>query len=191
MIWREWQETAAFLSAGIGKEWDKSGAQARVWFGILEDLPVEAVKAACVAYLAEAEFPGFPPPGAIRKRAVVLLATGGGPQSNLEAWESARKSAKLYCEYDAERSLSAVRGLDPITREVVRNLGGLRAIALSQNLGILRAQFLWAWDQSVKAHASRPLLPGPAEVARITQRQKRIQAANPAALKLAGNFEAG
>ena len=183
MLWKEWQEIGAFMSAGIGKEWDR--AQGRVWFGILEDLPAEAVRAATVAYLAEAEFPGFPPPGAIRKRAVVLLATGGGPQSNLEAWESARKSAKDYCEYDAERTLKAAAALDPITREVLRGLGGLRAIALSTNIDILRAQFLKAWEQAVKSVTSRPLLPAPAEVKRIQQR------ANPAALKLAGAFEAG
>lgn len=185
MLWKEWQPIAAFLSSGIGKEWDAT--QARVWFGILEDLPAEAVKAAVTLYLAEAQFPGFPPPGAIRLRAVTLLATGGGPQSAVEGWELARKSAADYCEYDAERSRKAVEALDSVTAQTVRSLGGLRAIAHSTNVSVIRGQFMRAWDQNVRTRTTAPLLPAPAEVKRIKADHKRITA-DPAAVQLAGRI---
>lgn len=190
MNWDEWQPIAAVLSAGVGKSWDKQ--QVRVWFRILKDLTPEAVQAAVLAYLAEAEFAGFPPPGAIRKRAVTLLATAGGPQSAPGAWEHALQAARQCSEYDADRTFKAMDSLDPITRRVLNSIGGWRALMGTAGLPIVRGQFLKAWEAAIAAESSRPLLPAPAEAKRIAAKQRQLKlTADPAAIKLAGAIKAG
>lgn len=172
MTYSEWRPIAAVLSAGLGKPWDDY--QIKVWHRILESLDHEAVLAAVVAYLAEAEFHGFPPPGAIRLRAVTLMATGGGPQNAGEAWELALSCSRESCEYDAERTIAAANRMDPVTRRVLKSLGGMRAVATTTNLSAFRAQFVRAWEQAIRTETTRPLLPAASKLRGIVQRQKTL-----------------
>jgi len=158
----------------VGRSWDEGGYQARVWFRMLQDLPVEAVQSAVLAYLGETEIPGFPSPGAIRKRAIILLRTEGGPQDSLSAWDLVLSCSRDYSLYDQERTLEALKRLDPITTRALKSVGGLHSVASTTNLPTLRAQFLKSWDALIRKETTQALLPEPEKVRKINRQLKLL-----------------
>lgn len=83
---REFAAIMAVAAAAVGKDLTKE--QARVYWGLLNDLPPEAVKAGLSLALLEHEYPTIPTVAMIRRLAVGALL--GSHPTAAEAWSMVR-----------------------------------------------------------------------------------------------------
>lgn len=90
---REFAEVMAFLEAGCQKPLNEESA--RVYFSILGQLPLEALREAAVECLKANTFPVFPQIGTLWQAAQAFMRRG---QKAIERWEGAGHAREVFGE---------------------------------------------------------------------------------------------
>ncbi len=149
----EFSSIMAVLEAGTGKK--VPAAQARVYFDLLGDLPVPALQTAVRRALAEAQYPGLPPIGVLRKLAVEATR----PPALLwgEAWELAIRAIQ---KYGYTKEVEGLASLPPTVRRAVECLGWQAVCDCDKDrTETLRAQFRGIYESLDGREQRAALLP--------------------------------
>lgn len=124
---------------------------ASLWARMLSDLPYQVAEAALMKVLSTSKF--FPSVSDIRAAALELSTPR--PPSALEAWAEVTRAISRYGYYNPEEALAS---MSPPVAKVVRLLGW-REICISEEPGVLRAQFRKAYEAQVDRDREMMALP--------------------------------
>lgn len=119
----------------------------RIYEEVLADIPPEILQLAAKAVISESVF--FPTVAELRKKAFEIMEDQHSLPSAFEAWSEARR-------YLSEGRGHPIIGngrdwdIDPLLDKVVRNVGGWRHLATSENLAADRARFIQAYETTVE-----------------------------------------
>jgi len=148
----DFASVVAYLSAGTGKPMPRE--QAEVYYDLLSDLPVAAVRKAARDELAESCYPTLPAPGKLRQRAVEALH--GALPAWGEGWAAVTRAVRLF---GVSRARQALDSLPPLAREAAESFGW-QAICDAHNGEALRAQFRDVYEAlSLRESRGRALPP--------------------------------
>jgi len=117
-----------------------------LWQQMLSDIPFNVAKAALIKVLATARF--WPTAGEIREASVQL--TSPNILSAPEAWAQVIKAIRYDWRSDE---------LDPVVRKAIEGFGGLNGIGYSENIDVVRGQFLKVYDQYAARERETALVP--------------------------------
>ena len=151
MTRQEFSRLMAFLSAAIDKPVSKATVEA--YFEMLGDLHYGLAMAAVQKIIATDEFPVLPTIGKIRKAAADLK--GNSRISAAEAWGIVIKSIKDYGYY---REAEALQSMPEDVARVVRWMGW-QELCHSDNVDVIRGQFLKMYEAETKRHQDFAVLP--------------------------------
>lgn len=124
-----------------------SSATVRIYEQILEDIPVDALRAATLDLIAESKW--FPTVAEIRERAFALMAEQDGNPDSYSAWAQALDFVR---EGKGHPIISQSREWDipALIEQTVRQVGGWQHLALADNVAADRARFLEAYDRAIE-----------------------------------------
>lgn len=147
----EFAKIMVVLGAGVGKE--PTSHQIEVYFDLLGDLPVDALRFAAKQALLESSYPVIPAVGILRRLAVESMT----PRAlcPMEAWELVRTAIRHY-GYMRERE--GLASLPPTVAKAARAIGW-QSICDSENPETVRAQFRQAYEPIATDHARLAALP--------------------------------
>lgn len=117
-----------------------------LWQQMLSDIPFNVAKAALIKVLATAKF--WPTVGEIRETAVQL--TSPNVLSAPEAWAQVIKAIRY--DYSSDK-------LDPVVRKAIEGFGGLNGIGYSENIDVVRGQFLKVYEQYANRERDAAVMP--------------------------------
>jgi hypothetical protein len=147
----EFATVMAYISAGCAKHISRE--QAEVYFDLLGDLPVNALKIAAKRSLLESQYPTFPSVGVLRKLA--LEAVSGHLPNTGDAWEMARKTILRFGYYREKQGMAS---LHPMVREAVERFGW-KEMCDSENPSVLHAQFRGVYERILERQERELLMP--------------------------------
>jgi hypothetical protein len=155
-------ELFALISAAYPKDQAFANADkptALMWYEMLKDMPFEAVKAALAKHAAISRFP----PTIADLRAAIAPNTI--PQE--EAWGIVLKAIR---DYGCYRQTEARDSMPPEVWQTVDRMGW-RELCMSENVDVIRAQFMRMYDAQSRRNKERAALP-----AGLAQRLEQIGA---------------
>lgn len=141
-----------FLSAFF-PQWELTEATIEAWHEMLEDLEFDLARRALKAVLSRSS--GFPRVADIRRAAAEIAAGPEGALTGAEAWEMVRAAVRRYGYYrelEAKASLPA-----PVARAV--DALGWEEICLSEEPGVVRAQFIRIFEQLQERRREETVMP--------------------------------
>lgn len=153
----EFAEVVGFLSAGCGKL--LTAEQQVVYFDLLGDLPAETLWRAARQVLLTHRYATFPLVAELRDAATKSALGDAAEMPASEAWGIAwRAIGRIDPEVDGsiERALAKV---PPAVRKVIIDLGVADLCYGKESVGIVRSQFIKAYEQTVARARRRALLP--------------------------------
>lgn len=158
MTRKEFAAVLAYIAEGCGKS--LTTAAAEVYFGLLKDLPLQALQVAAGRVLLEHRYATFPPVGLIREFAVETMRGQVKPMTGAEAWGIAIR-AMNKCDVDVEGSVDrAFANVPAIVREAVSGFGFKALYSLPNgSVETARAQFTKLFDGLVERERKQSLLP--------------------------------
>lgn len=128
-------------------------ATVEIWNELLGDLELNIALTAAKKLILESPYP--PTIADIRKRAVEVMTPPEDRIDAAEAWGEVQRAIRLYGYY---REAEALQSMTPRTAKVVR-LMGWREICLSEDLGVVRGQFMKMYQQTLDREQKGRLLP--------------------------------
>ncbi|AEE95309.1 replicative helicase loader/inhibitor [Mahella australiensis] len=140
---------AAYPKFGI----DNSGITLNVWYSMLGDLPYQAVQAAVQRHILENPFP--PSIADIRRLTVELLTPPDKRVDANDAWGQVVRAIRMYGIYRPQEALDSMA---PDVAAVIKAMGW-EEICLSDNLNVIRGQFLKLYERKTAAIQRERLLP--------------------------------
>lgn len=165
MTKNEFSEIIAYLEAGIGRPIAESDdatrmARMRVYYDLLEDMPIETLRVAVKRVVLTWRYPSFPSVAEIRKFAV---NASRGTVSSMMAGEAWAMATKAIAKVDVDIPGSVERhlgGLPEIVRRTI-NAFGFKAMYTipSRNLEAARAQFRVIFEEWQDREVARGILP--------------------------------
>lgn len=152
MTKREYIEAIALLEAAFNRTMTKE--QHRAWYAVLQDLDVEPVKAAVIAFLAEGD--DWPTIAKIRRLATEQAE--GTQQPHTEAFDRVMRMVRSY-GYPFKDRLGDILTPDQIA--AVNQCGGWMRFCdcPPDQKGTLAAQFRDAWKEHTGSRRRRQNLP--------------------------------
>lgn len=126
---------------------------AELWHRMLGDLPYEVAESALLKVLATAKY--FPTVAEIRE-AVATIALPG-LLSPAEAWAMVGQAIRKYGYYRQEEGLAS---LPPQVRAAAECIGW-RELCLTDNLDVIRAQFMRVYEQYTGRKREEVMIPAP------------------------------
>jgi len=150
----QFEKIMAFIIAAIGKpEKAISRATLEVYYGILKDLPHDAVVAAVKNLMANEEYPVLPTVGKIRKATINLLR--GHIMTPPEAWGIVYRAIQYFGHYNEQRAI------DSMPEDVAQVVGwmGWRELCHSDNIDVVRAQFMRMYETQGTRREQEALMP--------------------------------
>ena len=124
-----------------------------LWHELLGDQDLNIVLVAVKKLILESPYP--PTIADIRKRAVEVMTPPEDRIDAAEAWGEVQRAIRLYGYY---REAEALESMSPRTAKVVRWIGWSE-ICLSEDLGVVRGQFLKMYQQVAEREHKEQLLP--------------------------------
>lgn len=144
-----------------------------LWFRQLEDIPYEVAEAALNRWVATNKWS----PSIAEIRETASSITQGDVLGWGEAWEKVMKAIRKYGYYHVAETLGE---LDDITRQAVKNIGGVRAICMSENITADRANFRTNYEALAQRKQKQDVLPPSvvAQIAKIQESRVMIEGGN-------------
>ncbi len=124
-----------------------------IWFDCLKDVDLNIALAAIKKHILESPFP--PVIADIRKQIVAVTTPLEDRLDSSEAWGEVVNAMKNYGSYE---EIEALKSMSPTTRKVVKYMSW-REICLSENLGVIRGQFLKMYGTVAEREEQNRLLP--------------------------------
>lgn len=152
-----------------------SHEQAKSYFELLADLPVDAFLVACKRALIESQYPTIPPIGVLRRLAVSAMQGHVVERTADEAWAIAMK-AMARCDIEINGSVDrAFADCPPLVWKAVELFGFMAMYNLPDGaIETARAQFRRVYDGLVANEEALRLLPSSVKdaIALIGRKQK-------------------
>lgn len=136
---KEFAQGMTFLGQAYNKEFDRN--QLNVWYTFFKSEEYEPFKNALIRIISRSKF--IPSIAEIKEE----ISSMRNPFLQLTAddqWHEVQRAIGKYGFYNSEE---AERSLDPFTARVVRNMGGFRAICMSEDNDWTRKNFMRLWDE--------------------------------------------
>lgn len=128
------------------------GPTVALWTEMLSDMPFATAKTALIKVLATAKF--WPTVAEIREAAVSI--TNPTMLTPAEAWGQVIRAVKDYGYY---RPTEGIATLDPTVRKAVKAFGGFVEICMTENIDVVRAQFMRVYEQCASREKEIAVLP--------------------------------
>ena len=140
----------AVLAAAYPK-FEVDDVKVQVWYEMLGDLEYSIVNIAIKKLIMQNTFP--PSIAEVRKAVTELM----NPEqvTSSEAWGEVTRAIRNYGYYHEEEALAS---MSPITAQLVRYMGW-REICMSEDIGVIRGQFLKMYQQVRERDRREMLLP--------------------------------
>lgn len=151
MTRQEFSKIMVFLSAVIDKPISKATVEA--YFEMLGDLQYNLAMAAVQKIVASDEYPVLPTIGKIRKAAAEIAQPNR--LSAPEAWGYVMSAIHRYGYY---RESEALASMPPEAAEVLR-LMGWQELCHSDNIDVIRAQFMRMYETQATRRREADMLP--------------------------------
>lgn len=186
----EFAEVIGFLELAIGKPIhpDRSLAleRTRLYYGLLKDLPLPALRLAAERLVAERKWASFPQVAELRDLAVDSARGEVQQLSATEAWAIANRAVGR-CDLDIPGSVErAFAGVPPLVKLAVDQFGFHALYNPGGNLEAARAQFLRVYDALADRERRTLLLPASVRGALAAVKSPKAGALPPqAAAKIA------
>lgn len=133
------------------KEIDK--ATVAIWYDCLKDIDTNTALVAVKKHILENSYP--PTIADIRKQITEVTVLANERLDCATAWGEVEKAIRDYGSYNETEALES---MSPLTRKVVKQIGW-REICLSENLSVIRGQFLKMYDAIAEREKRDMLLP--------------------------------
>jgi len=140
----------AVLAAAYPK-FEVDEVKVQVWYEMLGDLEYSVANIAIKKLIMQNTFP--PAIAEVRKAAIEISSPRG--LTAAEAWGEVVKAVRNYGYYRGEEALAS---LSPTTAQIVRYIGW-REICMSEDIGVIRGQFLRMYEQIATREQEKQLLP--------------------------------
>jgi hypothetical protein len=128
---------------------------AESWHELLYDLPFELCVKALQKHVLDTEKGCFVPNvGEIRRNAM-NICDSDTELTGSEAWGEVTKAIRQYGQYNTEKALES---MSEITRKVVKHIG-YREICFTDNIGVIRGQFLKMYEHLLKRENDKKISP--------------------------------
>jgi hypothetical protein len=124
-----------------------------LWDKMLSDIPYQLAEKALVKVLSTAKF--FPTVAEIREAAAEI--TNPLPITAAEAWGQVMEAVRKFGSY---RPTEAMEWLSPEVAVMVRRFGFVD-ICRSEQIDVIRGQFIKLWDSQAKREKELMVLPSP------------------------------
>lgn len=146
-------EVAKLLTvlAAVYPKFEVDDLKVHVWHEMLGDLDYAVVSMAVKKLIMQNTFP--PAIAEVRKAAAEL--TNPENLTSSEAWGEVTSAIRNYGYY---REGEALASMSPTTAQVVRYMGW-REICMSEDIGVIRGQFLRMYEQIATREQEKQLLP--------------------------------
>ena len=154
----------AVLAAAYPK-FEVDDLKVQVWHEMLGDLDYAVANMAVKKLIMQNTFP--PAIAEVRKAAAEL--TNPENLTSSEAWGEVTSAIRNYGYYREEEALAS---MSPTTAQLVRYMGW-REICMSEDIGVIRGQFLRMYEQIATREQEKQLLP-PAMQDEIKQLSNKI-----------------
>lgn len=169
MTSNEFSEVLAYLVAALQKPISRETAE--VYFDLLGDLPIEALRIAAKRVALEHPWATFPSVAELRQAASETMRGRVCEVSPAEAWDLASRVAR---QHDPEQSgpywsrgriwesqwAAITEGVSPLVLRALRTFG-VRAICYgTEPTGVIRGQFMKLFEQLAARDRREALLPG-------------------------------
>lgn len=141
------------LSAAYPNMKEVTDITANIWFDCIKDIDLDIALIAIKKYILESPF--SPTVADIRKRITDITTPLEDKTDSSEAWGEVVNAMKNYGSYN---EIEALKNMSPTTRKVVKHMSW-REICLSENLGVIRGQFLKMYATVVEKENQNRLLP--------------------------------
>ena len=132
-------------------QFEPSAEKVNLWHEMLRDIPKQVLAVAVKRLIAERSFP--PSISDIRKEASYLLDPD--KQTPAEAWGVVQNAVRKYGFY---RAVEGVSSLPPRIKKVVDCIGWT-SLCTSDNISVLRGQFMKMYEQIQEEEAKERLMP--------------------------------
>lgn len=128
----------------------------QVWYEMLGDLDYAVASMVVKKIIMQNTFP--PAIAEVRKAVTELM----NPEqvTSSEAWGEVTRAIRNYGYYREEEALAS---MSPITAQLVRYMGW-REICMSEDIGVIRGQFLRMYEQIATREQEKHLLPSEMQV---------------------------
>ncbi len=124
-----------------------------VWLEMLQDVPYELAQVCVKKLILESPYP--PAIADIRKQVAEISTPQSEKLDGATAWGEVTRAIGLYGFYGTEEALAS---MSPRTARIVRMIGW-REICMSEELGVIRGQFLKMYEQVSAKERQELLLP--------------------------------
>ncbi len=140
----------------IPEDEEKATYKVDIWYSFLKDLDYNVAQLAVQKLVMTNKFP----PSIAEIREIAAKIASGESASAGEAWGEVESAIHRYgsCRYDATRLEEAMNSLSETTRRVVKWMNWTE-ICDSENLGVVRGQFMKIYDTESKRVEERKSLP--------------------------------
>lgn len=140
------------------------------WYDCLSDIDLEVALAAVKKNILESPFP--PTIADIRKQVADVVTLKEDKLDISEAWGEVVKAMQTHGSYS---EIEALKSMNPTTKKVVKYMGW-REICLSENLGVIRGQFLRMYETVAARERQDRLLPESfkKDIKQIAEQRKTI-----------------
>lgn len=142
------------LSAAYPHMKEVDEVMVEIWYECLKDVDAEIGIAAIKKNILESPYP--PTIADIRKQVSEVTTPEEDRLDGAEAWGEV---VKAMGEYGTYRKKEALESMSQTTRKVVKYMGW-REICLSENIGVIRGQFLKMYGTVAEREKQNRLLPG-------------------------------
>ena len=143
----------AVISAAYPEKFRVDDMKVQLWHSLLKDLSYEVCNIAVQKHILESPF--VPAISDIRKAAVSIMTPEEEKMDAGAAWGEIMKAIKTYGIYRPEE---AFQNLSPRTAKVAQYMGW-QEICMSENMGVLRGQFMRIFDSMAVREDADKLLP--------------------------------
>lgn len=143
----------AVIAAAYPDKFKVDETKVNLWHSLLKDLTYEICNIAVQKHILESPF--VPAISDIRKAAVNILTPEVDKVDAGTAWGEIMKAIKAFGIYRPEEAL---KSMSPRTAKAAEFLGW-QEICLSENLGVLRGQFMKIYDSMKVREDTNKLLP--------------------------------
>lgn len=157
-----------------------SGMTLEVYFDLLNDLPIDALRAGAKRVLLEHQWSTFPTVAELRKASVESSCGTVAAMTAGEAWGLASKAVARIDMEIPHTVAKAMAGLPPLVVRAMQAYGLASLVHGKEPLGVVRAQFERIFSGLAEAEAKRALLPQ-SLVQAIEQQGRREPLAGPVA----------
>ena len=154
MTKNEFKVIVSLLKSNYTKFGIELKEQFEFWYAMFEEVDYQVAKLAVAKLCCENSY-DHPKIADLRKAVAEVLTSKEDLLTGAEAWGEVMQAVKKFGNYRADEALES---MSLVTRDLVKRIG-FREICFSEELGVVRGQFLKMFEQIKNRYTKEKLLP--------------------------------